>query len=413
LSNTPTQTFDFCVDVTAVVTEQDSTPTPTPTHTTTPTPTVDRDNTITSGITYVIDNGYFECGDVGKLVDCDSGEIYLVSTPIVYQNNEVNKNKIIRASINGIFVCATYEEDIQGSSTHNLSIITSISDTCGSCQPTPTPTPTNTATPTPTLTPTPTNTEPPANTVYVYTGCGSNIMIVQGEPVPGVIQGQVIRKTINEIDCWEYVGMFNEPYFPPSGFIVSNYSTNYIGSVSYTDLYISCGQCQLLPTPTPTMTSTPNLIECTDSITANEEGAVLKLYKFNVNLGSGTGTVSFNWDMGGSIPDRFMVFYNGSEIIDTKFVGPLPYLQVPSGTYTYTIYDNYTYDGNNIVFSPMPSGTQSFTFDETTDNVLITGQTGTETFNKTTSTPEEVEVWVFGHTTYEYTNWSINISCPT
>lgn len=237
---TPTPSYDICIDVTGQVEMRDvpvsSTPSPTPTIT----PSINRDRVINSGITFVIDYGYFECSDVAKIIDCDNNEIYYVNTPLFFNNVEIEQDKIIKCSINGVSRCVTYNENVNGSSTHFISNILSIHDTCGECLPTPTPTATNTSTPTPTPTITPSQTPPRINSSYVYTGCGTNQMVIQTDSVPSINEGQVFEYN-NQ--CWYYVGVFNNPYYPPSGFIITNYNYNYFGTINSGDIYTNCSLC--------------------------------------------------------------------------------------------------------------------------------------------------------------------------
>jgi uncharacterized protein YegL len=246
LTQTPTKSYDICVDVTSVINVGFESPTSTPTPTQTPTPTLERDNQVISGITFTIDYGYFECNEVAKLTNCNNGEIYYVNTPLIFNNNEIQTDKIIKCEINGQEVCATYNENINGSSTHFIFNISDVSDDCGSCTITPTATPTNTPTITSSSTPTPTPSLYVGNFVYVYSACNSTTMVVQPERVTydigsgALIPGQAF--SFNS-QCWSYVGVFNNPYIPPSGFIVTNYDYNYFGVIDGRDVYTNCEYC--------------------------------------------------------------------------------------------------------------------------------------------------------------------------
>lgn len=162
-----------------------------------------------------------------------------------------------------------------------------------------------------------------------------------------------------------------------------------------------------IPTPTPSL-APPGPIECQDNVIVNSSGAA-KLFKFEIQLGSGVGVYGIDWFMGGYIPDRFVVLWDSNIVIDTGWVGPTNSYPVPTGTFTYNVYDNYTYNAPYINFGPS-SGTESVTI--TSSNINIgAGTTGIETFNKTNSTPTTIDVWVYSHPTNNSTVWSIEPLC--
>lgn len=246
-TQTPTQSYDICVEVTSIISVVDNlySPTPTPTLTQTPTPSLQRDNQIQSATTFVIDYGYFECNEVAKLTDCNGGDIYFVNTPLIYQGNEIQTGKVIRCQIDGEDVCATYNEKTDGTSTNFIFNISAVENNCGDCviTTTNTPTPTTTPTITPTLSPTPSTYI--GNFVYVYSACGLNRIVTQTYPVTEGVnpltQGQVFNY---KNDCWAYVGLFNNPYFAPSGFVVTSYDYNFFGTFDSSDIYVDCGSCE-------------------------------------------------------------------------------------------------------------------------------------------------------------------------
>lgn len=241
---TPTETNVLCLDVTGDITTQQSTPSATPTLTPTPSYVASRDLPVEDIVGFIIDSGYFECNSVFKVEDCEGGSIYYVPTPINYNGSGLTTNQVIRCLINGVSKCVTIKEEINGSSTHNLTNVSNVYTQCEDCVVTPTPTMTSTNTPTPTPTITPSNTPPPMGKIYVYTGCGTNQMIIQNSIVSGVLPTEVIRYNG---DCWYYVGAFNQPYFPPNGFIVSEYNYNYFGVINSNNIYNSCTSCENLP----------------------------------------------------------------------------------------------------------------------------------------------------------------------
>jgi len=246
-SPTPTQSYDICIDVTSVISVVDNlySPTPTPTLTQTPTPSLQRDNPVQSATTFVIDYGYFECNEVAKLTDCDGGNIYFVNTPLIYQGNEIQTGKVIRCQIDGEDVCATYNEKTDGTSTNFIFNINDVNDNCGECviTTTNTPTPTNTPTVTPTLSPTPSTYV--GNFVYVYSACGLNRIVTQTDPV--TVNGNILTQGQTfeyRTQCWSYMGMFNNPYFAPAGFIVTSYDYNNFGVIESDNIYTDCDSCE-------------------------------------------------------------------------------------------------------------------------------------------------------------------------
>ena len=116
--------------------------------------------------------------------------------------------------------------------------------------------------------------------------------------------------------------------------------------------------------------------------------------------------------MGGYIPDRFVVIWDGNTVIDTGWVGPTNSAPVPTGTFTYEVYDSYVYTAPYINFGSS-SGTQSVTITSSDINIGQ-GASGIETFNKTSTTPTTMEVWVYSHPTNNSTYWSVQPNCsPT
>lgn len=143
---TPSSTSTICTGVTAVITTGTTTGT-TPTPTPTPSPTVGRPYFASGNTEYIINDGYFICGDVAYLTDCNSSEVYYVNSPISYSGGVLSTGTTFNATINNEEVCVTYQSDISGSITHNITTINNIYGDCSGCVITPTPTPTVTPTP--------------------------------------------------------------------------------------------------------------------------------------------------------------------------------------------------------------------------------------------------------------------------
>jgi hypothetical protein len=80
-------------------------------------------------------------------------------------------------------------------------------------------------------------------------------------------------------------------------------------------------------TPTQTPTATPYTIftgtgECNIAVNGGSGGR--GLFEYTIQLGLGTGNVSFDFNAY-SVPDQFQVYYNGSLVIDTGFRGDSSY----------------------------------------------------------------------------------------
>jgi hypothetical protein len=127
-------------------------PTPSTTPQPTPSPTTER---FISGetVVFLIDNGYFSCGDIIKLQDCLDNSYYYVNGPIFYQGTKLVVNDIFTAELNGEEKCVKFVSETNGSSTHFIQNISQLHSSCCSNTPTPTSTPSVTLTPTPTVTP--------------------------------------------------------------------------------------------------------------------------------------------------------------------------------------------------------------------------------------------------------------------
>jgi len=188
---------DFDFEVTQVILSVTPTITPTPT----PTPSKET-NTEGETVVFVIDSGYFECGDILKLQDCsDSNEYYFVNGPLSFNGSAITINDIFTADLNGEEKCVKYISDTNGSSTHFINNITQLHSVC--CVPSPTPTPSITPTITPSVTPTPSpSIAARVGVSYVYTSCTDNSMVVQTLETPLVSSGETF---IYGTGCWTYV----------------------------------------------------------------------------------------------------------------------------------------------------------------------------------------------------------------
>jgi len=150
-TNTPTQTLtpsptppepsSGCTAVITTGTTTTSTPTPTPTLTPTPQP----GTPVGGEVTFIIDEGYFDCGEVAKLINCNPNEKdqeFYVTLPISYSGGTITSGTTFNGTIDTIERCLTFVEEIEGSSTHILTSVNSVDADCNDCQtPDPTPTP--------------------------------------------------------------------------------------------------------------------------------------------------------------------------------------------------------------------------------------------------------------------------------
>ena len=138
---TPTTTTSGCTAIITTGTTTTSTPTPTPTLTPTPQP----GTPVGGEVTFIIDEGYFDCGEVAKLINCNPNEKdqeFYVTLPISYSGGTITSGTTFNGTIDTIERCLTFVEEIEGSSTHILTSVNSVDTDCNDCQtPDPTPTP--------------------------------------------------------------------------------------------------------------------------------------------------------------------------------------------------------------------------------------------------------------------------------
>jgi len=261
-SNTPTLTQSMTSSVTPTNTPTVSvSDTPgvsqTPTPTISDTPPVTPTNTPTPSSTtpcctnFELYGGYIERGTQFEIEDCD-GKTYILF---------VNVYTVVN-------VCAVRVVNLTPDSGGSFYADPS----CVCLTPTPTPTQSQTPTPThtPTQTPTNTQTQTPTPTLtpsvtasitpstsggvpsqtHVYSACTTEIAIIisQDIPVPNVSVGKTFQY---QGVCYVYVGIFNQPYVPPQGFIYSNSTTNIFGSPTVFDDCTICNSNLNAATPTP------------------------------------------------------------------------------------------------------------------------------------------------------------------
>ena len=192
-----------------------------------------------------MDSGFTFCNTTIKLIDClDKNIFYYVNSPLVFSGLNITSGNTINANIDGENKCVTVDEFIDGSATNFVIQVNAIYPDCDVCIPTSTPTPTPTQTVTPTVSLTPTTSLIPVNTIYIYTGCNNNQMIILEEPISNVSIGESFH-TSSVVGCWSYVGNFDSNYVPPTGWVISSYDYNYFGLVNDENIYINCFRCNL------------------------------------------------------------------------------------------------------------------------------------------------------------------------
>lgn len=148
------------------------------------------------------------------------------------------------------------------------------------------------------------------------------------------------------------------------GRVLTGWSLTYgnDGSVSLSD------GMNVVATAPPGTVPIPRRLPCSAAASFGGDGGG----EYTVDLGSATGTVSLSFDAY-SVPDRFIVEWNGTEVINSGLRGV-----------------NGNYDGNVVVVDGAGSGTL--------------------TFNKTSASPSTAIVRVISP--YSGTSWSFTLGCP-
>jgi hypothetical protein len=113
---TPTPTSTLINDCDAIIIIGDDVKNPTPTPTPTPTGTPQACITPVGGaVTFIIDDGYFDCGEVARLTNCDPNDKeqeFYVTAPIPYTGGTVTSGTTFNGTIGGVDYCLTYEEEV-------------------------------------------------------------------------------------------------------------------------------------------------------------------------------------------------------------------------------------------------------------------------------------------------------------
>jgi hypothetical protein len=99
----------------------------------TPTPSIQRNLNITSGSTYVINNGEFVCSNVARLISCNTSDVFYVNLPLLFNGNPLNVGDVFSAQINNETYCLLLTNELSGSSSHIITTINSIHVDCEDC----------------------------------------------------------------------------------------------------------------------------------------------------------------------------------------------------------------------------------------------------------------------------------------
>jgi hypothetical protein len=220
--------------------------TPTRTPSITPTEPIQ----ILGAVTFnMLENRFARNGGVKVLKNCNSGVYYYVSQDLIYNGQPILTGKVLKLNVQGNVICANYIRDNDNSST-NLFFdeIISVGDSCSTCVISPTPTISITSsvsvTPSQSIMPTPSLS---SNLVFVFESCGvispsiKKSQLVQTQPYAEMLNIGDVVKDFN-LNCWVFLGYFNNSYIPSSDFISLTYNGNYFNNYE-SNIYINCQNC--------------------------------------------------------------------------------------------------------------------------------------------------------------------------
>jgi hypothetical protein len=220
--------------------------TPTRTPSITPTEPIQ----ILGAVTFnMLENRFARNGGVKVLKNCNSGVYYYVSQDLIYNGQPILTGKVLKLNVQGNVICVNYIRDNDNSST-NLFFdeIISVGDSCSTCVISPTPTISITSsvsvTPSQSIMPTPSLS---SNLVFVFESCGvispsiKKSQLVQTQPYAEMLNIGDVVKDFN-LDCWIFLGYFNNSYIPSSDFISLTYNGNYFNNYE-SNIYINCQNC--------------------------------------------------------------------------------------------------------------------------------------------------------------------------
>jgi hypothetical protein len=153
---------------------------------------------------------------------------------------------------------------------------------------------------------------------------------------------------------------------------------------------------------TTTTTTTQVVIPCGNS--SSYSGGNAYPTSNTITLGSGTGTVSLQFQAF-NVPDRFIVQWNGSYVIDTGYRGDPAYNIGGISRSTFT--SSLTGKVDPITGLTYPNNTQ---WPGDGYPIVISFGNGTATFPKNVSSPTTANVFVYGPIVG--TAWTFTLGCP-
>ena len=270
---------------------------------------------------------------------------------------------------------------------------------CATLNTTPTPTTTTTLTSTPSTTPavTPTPTSPGVAIQAVNPqsdGCAACLITSYGttlyrspnDPTPTigdtVYTNQALTTTLNGASQWwktTWDGGNTALQINSSGVIID---------ITSCPCPTPTPTKTATPTITPTLTQTPTATQFTQYTSATTCNTLIQssawagsggrgIFTITIDVGNGTGNLTLTYNAY-SVPDKFEVYWNGTQVIDTGFRG--------SSTYNADL---------NALGYPNVSGSGS----------------GSASFNKTTQSPGTITIIVTAP--LEGTLWNATLSCPS
>jgi len=269
---TPTPTTNICDYFTGDISISGYTTTTTTTPSVTTTTTTLCYSASSGSVTYTVVNSIFICpGEVYKLIDCTTNQIYYVEPTNEFATVDLHSGYTYSLSLNGTLSCVIFDgvEEISPNTTSQGPI--TMFETCEECNystPTPTGTPTPTPTPdetptntptvsiTPTVTPTITNTPTESGVPVLYYYLADAVNCCTGE----IISNQLMYSVFPNINVGS-VFSFDDTQIC---FTITNSTPTTSGSGAWGvgGPWIDCTTCLdfwgncVTPTPTPTPTVT-------------------------------------------------------------------------------------------------------------------------------------------------------------
>ena len=194
--------------------------------------------------------------------------------------------------------------------------------------------------------------------------------------------------------CWQPLNGYLAYYYQYPG------GPKVTACCSYLDGYNPCGTTTTTSTTSTTTTQVP--VPC--GTTSTYTGGAAYPTPNTITLGSGTGTVTLTFSAF-EVPDRFIVQWNGSYVIDTGYRGNASYNFGGANRSTFTSYMNGRVDPITGVTYP------NYTYYPLDGfPAVVSPGNGTATFSKTSSSPTSANVFVYAP--IAGTAWEFRLSCP-